>query len=247
MNKKIAGIILAAGKGKRMNVTNINKVTLSVFGKPMIVQNVEHLKQIGISPIVIVVGFAKQTVMSLFSNEVMFAEQKDLLGTAVAVSCGIDILPANSEYVLIINGDTLYSSILLEKVINTYFGKDPSLLFATIHLDNPTGIGRIVRKNGNVSSIIEEKDATEAIRLIKEVNAGCYIGKVSFFKKYLPLIVKSSFSGEYYLTDIIDVANKNHEIIETIEWGEIPWTAVNSPQDLKRVQHLKNREQFGVD
>lgn len=233
---KLAAVILAAGKGNRMNLGDINKVTLLVLGKPIIIHNFTSLKNIGIDPIIIVVGHAKQSVTKLFKDAV-FVEQKAQKGTADAAMQALNQLPKETMHSLIINGDTLYSPSLLKKFIKEYFLKMPDLLFATAQLNNPKGIGRIVRINGKVSKIVEEKDASEKERSIKEVNAGCYIGRVSFFKKYLAKVSKSLITGEYYLTDTIDLALKNNEKIETIKWGKIPWMAVNTPQDLIKIQN----------
>ena len=181
-------IILAAGKGKRMNSKTINKVALPLAEKPMIVHAVYLLEKSGIKEIVVVVGFAKKSVMSVLGNKVIFAEQKKRLGTGHAALCGLKKLPKDVEDVLVINGDdsAFYPQDLIKDLMNAHRLSKAAITFLTIEKDNPLGLGRIIRnKNGHVVAIMEEKDATESQRLVKEINPGCYIFKVDFLKKYL--------------------------------------------------------------
>jgi bifunctional UDP-N-acetylglucosamine pyrophosphorylase/glucosamine-1-phosphate N-acetyltransferase len=239
--KKLGAIILAAGKGKRMNSKSVNKVVLSLADKPMIVHAINLLQSINIKEIVVVVGFAKKSVISLLGNEIIFAEQKKRLGTAHAVSCGLRKVPDYVTDVLIINGDdsAFYTKNIIDNLIKIHFLSTAALTFLTIDKENPLGLGRVVRgDNGRVISIIEEKDASEDQRLIKEINPGCYIFKVSFLKKYLKKVVKSKISGEYYLTSLIGIGIANNETIETLKGGALPWRGVNTKEELLEAEKL---------
>lgn len=239
MKKKIAAIILSAGKGKRMGFLDTNKVTVSVLGKPLIVNTVELLRELGIDQIVIVVGHAKNSVEKLFSDGVTFVEQQQQLGTAHAALTGLRTIPQDIQNILILNGDGFYPRPVLESVIKEYLKSSCSCIFLTVKLNDPNGIGRIIRdEKGNVLGIVEEKDASDSIRAIEEVNAGCYIGRTVFFKKYLPQIDKSPITGEYYLTDIVSLAIKNKEKLRVFDWGEYPWIGINTKHDLEK---LRNR------
>jgi len=239
--KKIAAIILAAGKGKRMNSKDINKVVVSLGDKQMILHTVDRLKELLICPIIVVVGFAKESVIKALDGEVVFAEQSKRLGTAHAVLCGLKKLPQNIQTVLVLNGDdsAFYTKEIIVKLINTHLDKKASLSFLTIHINNPFGLGRVIRDNsGKVLGIVEEKDATRSERQIKEINSACYVFSFPFLKKYIKRVKKSPVSGEYYLTRLVDLAIKNNEKVETIKGGKIPWRGINTIEELKEAERL---------
>lgn len=241
MNNKIAAIVLAAGKGKRLNCTNVNKVMLNLNGKPMLSHSVELLKKINISPIILVIGHAKESITGYFKDQVLYAVQNKRLGTAHAASCGLKKVPPEAQNVLIINGDDsyLYSPDLLNKLINKHLSCEADITLLTVIKENPLGLGRIVRnEQEKIIGIIEEKDATEEIRKIKEINPQCWIFKVDFLKKFLPQIEKSIVTGEYYLTDLIQLAVKNGKKIEDIQAGSIAWRGVNTVHELDEAKNL---------
>lgn len=240
-NKNLGAIILAAGKGKRMNSKSVNKVTLPLADKPMIAHTVSLLEKVGIKDIVVVVGFAKKSVMSVLGNKVAFAEQRKRLGTGHAAICGLKKLPKNVDEVLVINGDdsAFYPQSLIKNLIKIHYSSNAVITFLTIDKDNPFGLGRIVRNStGQVIAIMEEKDATQTQRKIKEINPGCYIFKVQFLRKYLKKIEKSKITGEYYLTSIIDLGIKNNEKIGTLKGGAIAWRGVNTKNELLEAEKL---------
>src|ERR1035437_2737682 len=175
--KNLGAIILAAGKGKRMNSKSVNKVALHLADKPMIAHTVSLLEKVGIKEIVVVIGFAKKSVIDALGNKVIFAEQRKRLGTGHAALCGLRKLPKNVDDVLIINGDdsAFYPQSLIKNLIKTHTLSNAAITFLTIEKDNPFSLGRIVRNSsGQVVAIIEEKDATQTQRKIKEINPGCY-------------------------------------------------------------------------
>ncbi len=241
MNKNLGAIILAAGKGKRMNSAAVNKVAMPLADKPMIVHTIELLEKLQIKNIVVVVGFAKVSVMNILGQKVQFAEQKKRLGTAHAVLVGLRQMAKDAEDIIVLNGDdsAFYKRDLIEKLIKKHLSSNAGLTFLTIEKDNPTGLGRIVRDStGKVSAIVEERDASVKQKKIKEINPGCYIFKVRFLRKYLPKIKRSEITAEYYLTRIIDIGIKNSERIETLTAGKIPWRGINTKQELEEAEQL---------
>ena len=231
--EELGAIILAAGKGTRMKSKALNKVVLPLADKPMIIHTIEMLEKMQIKQIVVVVGFAKKSVMDVLGNKVLFAEQAKRLGTAHAVSCGLKKMPKSVSNVLVINGDdsAFYTKEIIQNLINLHFVANASATLLTIEKENPYGLGRIVRAlNGNIISIVEEKDATDVEKMIREVNPACYIFKIAFLNKYLSRVQKSKITGEYYLTSLIHLAIENQEPVQAFRAGKIPWRGVNTKE-----------------
>ena len=233
-------IILAAGQGKRMNSKIINKVVTPLGNKQMILHTVDRLKSLNISPIIVVVGFAKESVIKVLGSSVIYAEQSERLGSAHAVEAGLKQLPKGIETVLVLNGDdsAFYTKETIINLINSHLKNNSALSFLTVSVENPRGLGRIIRNKGKITGIIEEKDATEFQKKINEINPGCYVFKVSFLKKYLKKVEKSHATGEYYLTSLIDVAIKNKQKIKDVIGGKILWRGVNTQEELKEAEKL---------
>lgn len=238
----LAAIILAAGKGKRMNSKTVNKVALPLGGKPMILRTYETLEKLGIKNIVIVVGFAKESVINLFKNKnVEFCDQKKRLGTAHAVSCAMKKIKSGTKNILVLNGDdsAMYKLDTIKQLIDKHLETGAPFTFLTIEMEDPIGLGRVIRgKEGKVLAIVEHKDATEDILKIKEINPACYVFKTDFLKKYLPKIKKSPVTGEYYLTSLIELGIKNNEDIETLQAGLFAWRGVNTKEELEEAENI---------
>lgn len=239
--KEIGAIILAAGKGSRMKSKDVNKVAMHLADKPMIVHTVELLEELNVKKIVVVVGFAKESVVKVLKGRVEFAEQKKRLGTAHAVKAALKNVSPEIENILVLNGDdsAFYSKEIINKLVTKHLEDDAAFTFLTIEKDNPYGLGRVVRNgDSRVKAIIEEKDATESQRKIKEVNPACYIFKMEFLKKYLSKVEKSPVTGEYYLTSLIGIGIANGEKIETLKGGKLIWRGVNTKDELSEAQLL---------
>ncbi|MBU2632182.1 NTP transferase domain-containing protein [Patescibacteria group bacterium] len=243
-NKKselLGAIVLAAGKGSRMKSKKINKVVLNLGDKPMIVHTINLLSELNFGAIVVVVGFAKKSVISVLGNKVYFAEQRKRLGTAHAVSCAMKVMPEHVENILVLNGDdsAFYKRSTIEKLLKEHFKNGSSFTLLTIKKDDPTGLGRVIRdKNNKVRAIVEEKDATAKERKIKEINPGCYFFTSEFLAKYLSKIKKSEVTGEYYLTSLINMGIKNNETIDAVKMGKIVWRGVNTKDELDEAEKL---------
>lgn len=243
--RKLGAIILAAGKGKRMQMEGANKVTAHLASKPMIQHIVEFMRSLSIETVAVVVGHHKETVMaSLEGQNVLFAEQKELLGTGHAVTYALEVLPEDVTDVMVVYGDdaVLYSAKnvpMIQKIINVHNTTNDVMTFLTIEQDNPFGLGRIVRDaSGKVQAIIEEKDATEEQKKITEINPGCFVFSVAFLKKYLPLVAKSPVTGEYYLTSLIDLAIQQGERVDTLQGGKLAWRGVNTKAELEEAERM---------
>lgn len=235
-------IILAAGKGTRMKAKNINKVAMHLANKPIILHAIDLLHNMQVNNIVVVVGFAKDSVIkALAGKNVIFADQKRRLGTAHAVKTALSVMPENVTDVLVIQGDdcAFYSKNIIETLLKTHQQHNASLTMLTIDLDKPFGLGRVVRNHeGKVIAVVEEKDATDEQRRITEINPACYVFKRNFLSKYLPAVKKSPVTGEYYLPGLIHIAIKNGEKLATVKGGRMPWRGVNTKEELAEAELL---------
>lgn len=234
---KIAAIVLAAGKGTRMKSKRQNKVSLPVGGKPLVLRTVEALKTAKLQPIVVVVGFAASSVKkALGTKTVLYCWQRQQLGTAHAVSAGLKKIPATIANILIVNGDDSYllDQSLIAELFRKHLQTAADLTLLTLKVDQPIGLGRIIRgRDGAVRAIVEEKNATVKERQIKEINPQCWVFKRQFLEEFLPKIAKNKISGEYYLTDLVELALVHNRNLQTVTKEGLFWRGVNTPAELE--------------
>lgn len=239
-----AAIVLAAGRGTRMNAKKKNKVAFNLHGKPMILHTVEHLEEAELGQIIAVVGFQSDSVKSALGSRVTYVSQDTPQGTGDAIRYALPVLGPEINTILCISGDdsAFYPPSLYRDMISKLGESASDLLFLTIHKEDPTGLGRIVRDDsGAVTRIVEEKNATEQEKKIQEINTGFYCFRREFLEKYLSEITKNPLSGEYYLTDMVEIAKKHGKKIAAYYRpdGSI-WHGVNNRSDyLKAQQKLK--------
>nr|MBP9095721.1 NTP transferase domain-containing protein [Ignavibacteria bacterium] len=182
--KKLATVILAAGKGKRMRNPDKSKVMFPLKGKPMIQHVVELALKIHSEKIILIVGHQKQTVMDFITeafkdnmDKISFASQDEQLGTGHAVMQTKPDLENFEGDTLILSGDVpLLRFETVDKFLNFHNANGFSASLLSANFDNPFGYGRIVRDNdGNFIDIVEEKDADDEVKKISEINSGIYI------------------------------------------------------------------------
>ena len=205
-------IILAAGKGTRMK-TEFPKCAFPLLKKPMVTYIIEALESISIDQIICVVGHKKEVLQDILKDRVKYAIQEEQLGTGHAVKCALDFIDDNG-YTIILPGDTpLIDKEILDQLIEVHKSNKNDFTIGTIVLDNPFGFGRIVRDSSNsVLRIVEEKDASEEERKIKEINTGLFLVDNFLLKKALLEIKNNNAKGEYYLTDIVEILSKEAKI-----------------------------------
>lgn len=237
--EKIEAVILAAGKGTRLNSGQPSKkpkVLYEIGGKPMIFYTLENLEKAGIKKIILLLGYKKEAVLKTLQKKYKIAIQKEQKGTAHALMCAKSKISKETENILVLNGDdtAFLKPQTIKKLIKKHLKEKNKITFISVIRENPTGFGRIKRdKAKRVIGIVEEKEATEAEKEIKETNTGIYVFDKKWVFENLPKI-KQSAQGEYYLTDIISLAiNQKEKINVILEKDESQFIGVNTPEQLE--------------
>ena len=225
-------IILAAGKGTRMG-GNSPKVLANLAGKPMIQHLIDTVETFPKAKTSVIVGHkAKEVENSISSGKkINYVIQKNQLGTAHAVKQAIPLLRKNSISVVLYGDAPLVTRKTLNKLVNSAARGRLALL--TYKKEDPSGYGRIVRgTKQNILKIVEHKDATSKERAIKEVNSGILAVKTTTLQKLLPSIKNNNAAKEYYLTDLIEIANKHSIGVRATLCEEHEVGGANSRQEL---------------
>ncbi|NIB39476.1 UDP-N-acetylglucosamine diphosphorylase/glucosamine-1-phosphate N-acetyltransferase [Pseudomaricurvus alkylphenolicus] len=207
-------VVLAAGQGTRMK-SSLPKVLHPIGGKPMLGHVLDSARQLGDAKIHLVVGHGSERVQESFAAaDVDFVSQTEQLGTGHAVQQALPVLRQNST-VLILYGDVpLTPSSLLKQLVDCV--SEDSMGLLTVNLKDPTGYGRIIRNDQHdVVAIVEQKDATEEQLVIREGNTGMMAVASEDLKRWLPALSAENAQGEYYLTDIIAMAQAEGKRIVT--------------------------------
>lgn len=213
MKNPLAVIIMAAGKGTRMNTPEKAKVMFEVLGIPMIGRVVEMALKLNPKKIVVVVGYQKEMVveyLNKYNGKIKTVVQEPQLGTGQAVKLAENELRDFEGNVLVLSGDVpLLSWHTLNHLIEFHEQENSLATILTTILNEPLGYGRIVRgEDGSVKEIVEEKDASDEIKKIKEINSGIYIFNSEILFNALEKVTPHNAQNEYYLTDVISVLKK---------------------------------------
>lgn len=234
-------IILAAGKGTRMK-SDLPKVLFPVCGKPIVEYVLEALENAGVEEFVAVVGYRGDLVRETIKprENLKFAEQKELLGTGHAVMSCREELEGFDGPVFVIAGDSpMLQSASVERLFAEYEkNAGTSCVIGTVHKDNPFGMGRILRdENGEFVGIVEEKDATDEQRAIKEINMSYYLFNAADLLDALQGLRADNAQKEYYITDVPKILReKGKKILALPVLQEIECLGVNTVDDLAIVE-----------
>ncbi|MBE6014289.1 MAG: UDP-N-acetylglucosamine diphosphorylase [Lachnospiraceae bacterium] len=202
---EIGAIILAAGKGTRMK-SELPKVLHTINGKALAEYVIDAVHDAGIEKVCLVIGYQADRVKENIHRAVEYALQEEQLGTGHAVMCAKDFLD-KVEDVVILCGDTpLIKGRTLKDVISIHKEEGYYATVLSAKVDDPTGYGRIVRDSaGNFRRSVEDKDATDKEKAIKEINSGMYAFNAKELKAALDSLTTDNAQGEYYLPDVITV------------------------------------------
>lgn len=225
-------VILAAGQGSRMK-SSLPKVLHAVAGKPMVKHVLDQARHIDAAKLHVVIGHGAELLEEALSDEqVMFVLQEEQLGTGHAVAQALPNVDPEG-ITLILYGDVpLTRSETMQQLVNSAAQGHLGLL--TVHLQNPSGYGRIIRNQSNhVVAIVEQKDASDEQLKVTEVNTGIMAVPTGLLLAWLPKLSSNNAQGEYYLTDIIAMASDQGVFIDT-----------QHPTSEQEVQGVNNRVQL---
>ena len=199
-------VILAAGLGKRMH-SSLPKVLQPLAGRPMISHVLSAVQTVkDVAKTVVVVGHKAEEVKAALAgfDNVEYALQEPQLGTGHALQQALPLLDPAAETTLVLLGDVpLIQPETIERLRDA--AGDGMALLTTV-LRNPTGYGRILRQRGRIVAIVEQKDATEGQKQIREVNTGIMLFPTARLSGWLSELKPANAQAEYYLTDVIGLA-----------------------------------------
>jgi bifunctional UDP-N-acetylglucosamine pyrophosphorylase / glucosamine-1-phosphate N-acetyltransferase len=214
---KITAVLLAAGQGTRMK-SDLPKVLHPLCGKPMLWHVLEALKSAATEKPVVIVGHGAEEVKKYVGDSAECVLQEPQLGTAHAAMQAESLLKGNTDYVIVTYADMpLLRGATFRQLLEMQRANAGPLSLLTVIADDPRGFGRIVRKaDGTVEAIVEEYVATPEQRAIKELNVGAYCFRADWLWEALHRIEKNPKKGEYYLTDIVEVAVRDNLPVQAV-------------------------------
>lgn len=241
---EIKAVILAAGKGTRMN-SEEPKCAHYIIDKSMVEYVVDSLNGAKVKDIITVVGYKKEVLEEILKNKTQFAYQEEQLGTAHAVWMAEEHLQNFNGLTLITTGDMPFiSKNTYSNMIAKHIMENADLTLLSTDHPNPYGYGRIVRDaNDEVVEIVEEKDCTKSQRSIKEINASIYLIDNQKLLASIHEIRSDNSQNEYYLTDIVKIfKKKNYKVYgyKTNDFNEV--SGVNDKNQLSEMEEMLRKK-----
>ena len=250
-NADLITLILAAGKGTRMH-SDLAKVLHRINGRPMIHYVLVSVRALRPRRIIVIVGHQAGAVRRELAGQpglpgqpgltrlaAEFAVQVEQLGTGHAVRQAGPLLAGESGVVLVLAGDTpLIRPSTLASLIDAHRRDGAAASVLTARVDDPTGLGRILRDDaGRIDRIVEEKDATEEQRALKEINTSTYCFDPVLLLRALDRLTPENRQGEYYLTDTIEILRREGRHIADAPAG-MPEESmgINTPEQLSAAE-----------
>ena len=234
-------IILAAGEGKRMK-SALAKVLHPVGGVPMLTHSIAAARAAGSLRIVVVIGHQREQIRALYlADDLLFAEQREQLGTGHAVLQARGFFQDYEGAIVILCGDV---PLILPETVRALYdhhrSQGATVTVLTTQPPDPTGYGRIVTTDdGSILKIVEEKDATVEEKLIREINTGIYCVESDFLFMAVAGLGNRNAQKEYYLTDIVERARKNGQRVTAFPAADPREVmGINTPEELATASSL---------
>ena len=230
-------IILAAGKGTRMK-SSLPKVLHKISGYEMLYYSIKEAKKLSDDITVVLYHEAElvKKVMQNYFDDVNFVLQdhKNYPGTGGAVM-GIKM---KHKKILVLNGDM---PLVESGELDGFLKSDSDIVMSVIELENPDGYGRVIISGDEVEKIVEQKDANSEELKVNTVNAGVYLFKSHILENFLPKLSNDNAQGEYYITDLVELAKKDGYRISPLFVKEENFKGVNSKLDLSSAEVIMQR------
>lgn len=244
-NHKVQFIILAGGKGTRMNNGKPSKTPKALYPLakvPMISYILATLKKMDIKNPIIVVGYQANQIIKFLGPKYLYAYQKQRLGTGHAAKIGLKKVRDDFKDVFILNSDdsAFYTAKTLCDVIKRHQSKNAILSFLTVKIPGLTDYGRIIRDgNGEVRGVVEKDNMTNEQKKLDEINCAAYLVNLQWLKKNINKISQNYKGGkEYPLPDIIKIALKGGEKVLGITIDAREWVGINTKKQLQQAEKL---------
>lgn len=214
---KVTAVVLAAGQGTRMR-SDLPKVLHPLCGKPMLWHVLEALKSATTEKPVVIIGHGADAVEKYLGDAADCVVQEPQLGTGHATMQAEPVLKDKTDYVIVTYADMpLLRGETFQRLVETQRLNTGPLTMMTVIADDPRGFGRVVRNaNGTVDAIVEEYVATPEQQQIKELNVGAYCFKADWLWDAIHRIQKNPKKGEYYLTDIVEIAASDNLPVQAV-------------------------------
>jgi len=239
--RELAAIILAAGMGTRMR-SDLPKVLHPALGQPLVQHVLAAVRRASIRRIVVVVGHQAERVRSVLAGlDLQFALQEPQLGTGHAVQQAQPHLADYDGDVVVLCGDTpLLRAQTLMALHATHDQLEARATVLTAEVDDPTGYGRIVRaENGDVLRIVEQKDASEDEKRLREINSGLFVFDAPALFGALDKVGADNAAREYYLTDTLEILRREGARVSAHRCDDPREVlGVNTPVQLREVERL---------
>ena len=244
VRKEMIAMLLAGGQGKRLNseATGIPKALRKACGKPLLQYVLQSAGFIAPEDTILIVGFKKEVILEAYPH-LAYVHQVEQKGTGHAVMCAADALANYDGDVMVANGDMpLVRRETLEALAKYHKekGNDCTILTCVQEQGEIMPYGRVIRnENGEFESVVEQKDATEEQRLVRELNVGMYVFDSKKLFEALKSVSASRATGEYYITDVPHIMKKTGLKVDAFSYGHInEFFGVNTEEDLKFVEDL---------
>ena len=233
-------VILAAGQGTRMK-SQLPKVLHPVAGRPMLEHVLDAAATVAPATVTVIVGHAGATVRQRLAGrtDLTFAVQEPQLGTAHALQQAEPILTGKSGTVILLSGDVpLLTGRTLERLLKAHSSATAAATVVTALVERPYGYGRVVRVDGQIARIVEERDASPAERQIREINSGIYAFDLPPLFDALRGIASQNAQGEFYLTDLVSIYRRRKLPVETL--------VVDDPQEIRGINSRTELAEVGT-
>jgi UDP-N-acetylglucosamine diphosphorylase/glucosamine-1-phosphate N-acetyltransferase len=239
---RLRTLILAAGKGTRMG-SDLAKVLHRIHDRPLLEYVVEVAVAAGAEETVVIVGHQADLVRETFAGQgLVFVEQVEQLGTGHAVLQAREAFAGYDGDVLILCGDVpLLPLATVRRLLDEHARSGAFVSVLTARIDNPRGYGRIVKDDaGTLLKIVEERDAMEVEREIREINSGIYLVGAPFLFDAVSRITNQNNQKEYYLTDIVEIANRDgFSVHACLAEDAQSVMGINTPEELKKAERYR--------